>query len=68
MQCESYKLFSLGQNEDYSPGYSISDSAEKLLQRCKVGGGVSINVILVNGECKQLSTYFLQNVFASHKK
>ena len=38
VQCESYKLFSLGQNEDYSPGHSISDSTEKLLQRYKVGG------------------------------
>ena len=68
MQCESYKLFSLWQNEDYSPGHSISDSTEKLLQRYKVGGGVSINVILVNAECKQSSTYFLQNVSASHKE
>ena len=36
--------FYLGQNEDYSPGDSISDSSEKLLQR---GRGNMMFVILV---------------------
>ena len=44
-QCESCELFYLGQNEDYSPGDSISESSEKLLQRGR--GKVSIDVILV---------------------
>ena len=30
--------FNLGQNEDYSPGGSISDSSEKMLQRGKGEG------------------------------
>ena len=30
--------FYLGQNEDYSPGDSISESSEKLLQRGGCGG------------------------------
>ena len=31
--------FYLGQNEDYSPGDSISESSEELLQRGSGGGG-----------------------------
>ena len=37
-QCEICELFYLGQNEGYSPGDSISESFEKLLQRGMVGG------------------------------
>ena len=38
----------MGQKEDYSPGGSISESSEKLLQRGR--GKVSVYVILVSGE------------------
>ena len=50
----------LGQREDCSPGDSISDSSEKLLQRGgRDGEGkVSIYVISVKGEYMQSSTYF----------
>ena len=54
----------LGQREDCSPGDSISDSSEKLLQRCREEG--KHNVILVKGEYMQSRTYFLQKVSASH--
>ena len=37
----------LGQNEDYSPRDSISDSSEKLLQRGR--GKVSIHLIFMKG-------------------
>ena len=53
----------MGQNEDYSPGDSISDSSEKLLQRGR--RKISIYVIWVKGEYIQSSTYFLQKVSAS---
>ena len=57
------------QNEDYSPGDSISDSSEKLLQRgrgedqyiCDFGEG-GIHAV------KHCLTIFLQEVFASHEK
>ena len=51
----------MGQNEDYSPGDSIPDSSEKLLQRD--GGKISIYVILVKGEYMQLSTYLFTEGF-----
>ena len=47
-QCESCVTFYLGQNEDYSPGGSISESSEKLLQRG--GGGVCLYAVWVKGE------------------
>ena len=37
-QHESFELFYLRQNEDYSPGDSSSDSSEKLLQRDRGNG------------------------------
>ena len=60
----------LGQNEDYSPRDSISDSSEKLLQRGR--GKVSIHVIFMKGgaTCNQAYIYiyiffFFQIVSAS---
>ena len=53
----------MGQNEDCSPGDNIPDSSEKLPQRGR--GKVSIDVILVQGEYMQSSTYFLLKVSAS---
>lgn len=48
--------FIWGQNEDYSLGHSISDSAEKLLQKDR--GKVNINMLLVKGKHMQSNTYF----------
>ena len=45
--------FYLGQNEDWGPGYSTSNSSNKRLQK---GGKVSIYVILVEREYMKLST------------
>ena len=73
-QCESCELFYLGQNEGYSPGESISESFEKLLQRGMVGGGgggggtVNIDVILVKGEIHAIKDIFLQKVTVSHEE
>ena len=66
--------FILGQNEGYSPGESISESFEKLLQRGMVGGGggdggtVNIDVILVKGEIHAIKDIFLQKVTVSHEE
>ena len=68
-KCTTWELwvkFYLGQNEDYSPGDSIADSSEKLLQRGK--GKVSRCVILVKGEYMQSGTYFLQKDSASYEE
>ena len=49
---ELWVKFYLGQNEDYSPGDSISDSSEKLLQR----GGGKVRVLYdfsEGGTCSQ---------------
>ena len=52
---EWWVKFYLEKNEEYSPGDSISESFEKLLQRGMGGGGgggggaVNIDVILVKG-------------------
>ena len=48
--------FYLGQNEDCSPGDSISESSEKLLQRG--GGKVSMYVTWGKEESMQSDTYF----------
>ena len=59
---ELWVKFYLGPNEDYSPGDSISDNSEKLLQRHR--GKVSIHMILVKGgKCHQ--AYILQEVSVS---
>ena len=53
---ELWVKFHLGPNEDYSPGDSISDNSEKLLQRHR--GKVSIHIILVKwGKCHQVCIY-----------
>ena len=49
------------QNEEYSPGDSLSDSPEEVLHR---GGGRSVYVILVKG----IHATFWQKVTASHKE
>ena len=51
----------LGQNEDYSPRDSISDSSEKLLQRGR--GKVSIHVIFMKGGYMQSSIYIYIYIF-----
>ena len=53
----------MGQNEDCSPGDSISDSPEKFLQSGREK--ISKYVILVKGEFMQSSAYFLQKVTTS---
>ena len=62
-----------GQNEDYSPGDSISDNSEIPLQ--KSSREVSIHVILAKREVHTIKYTFLQKVTinlmkvsASHKK
>ena len=50
----------MGQKEDYSPGGSISESSEKLLQRGR--GKVSVYVILVEGGAPCSEAGVLQNV------
>ena len=60
----SYVLY-LGQNVDCSPGGSISDSSETLLQRgC---GGRSIYKVLVKGEFNTMKHSFYKRVFVSHE-
>ena len=54
----------MGWNEDYSPGDSISDRSEKLLQR-GMGERSMYMWILVQGQYMQSSTYFLQKLSAS---
>ena len=56
----SYVLY-LGQNEDCSPGGSISDSSETLLQRGS--GGRSIYKVLVKGEFNTIKHSFYKSVF-----
>ena len=51
--------FYLGQNEDYNPDDSPSESSETLLQKGRLGK-VSIHVILVKEEYMQSSTYFFR--------
>ena len=56
----------MAQNEDYSPGGSLSDSSEKLLQRGR--GNDSIYVILVKGEVHVTRHRILLKVAASLMK
>ena len=42
--------FCWGQNEDCRLGDGPSDGSEKLLQRCRVGGGQYIYLVLVKKE------------------
>ena len=63
-RCTTWELcvkFYLGQNEDCSPGGSISDSSERLLQSGR--GGRSIYKVLVKGEFNTMKHSFLQMVF-----
>ena len=53
--------FYLGQNEDYSPGGSISDSSERLLQSSS--GGKSIYKVLVKGEFNTMKYSFYKRFF-----
>ena len=58
-RCTTWELcvkFYLGQNEDCSPGGSISDSSERLLQ--SGGGGKSIYKVLVKGEFSAMKHSF----------
>ena len=63
---ELWVKFYLGQNEDYSPGDSFSDSTEELLQRSRE----EVQYICNFGEGKYMKsgTYFLQKVSASHQE
>ena len=63
-RCTTWELqvkFYLGQNEDCSPGGSISDSSERLLQSGR--GGRSIYKVLVKEEFNTMKHSFLQKVF-----
>ena len=53
---ELWIKFYLGQNEDYSPGDSTSDSSEKLLQRIEGEGQYMCD--FREGEYMKSSTYF----------
>ena len=57
--------FYLGQNEDCSPGGSISDSSERLLQTGS--GGRSIDKVLVKGEFRTVKHSFFKKIFVSHE-
>ena len=68
-RCTVWELwveFYLGQNEDCSPGDSMSDSSERLLQR--VSGGRLIHRILVKGEFNEIKHLFYKRFSASHKE
>ena len=55
--------FYLGQDEDCSPGGSISDSSERLLQRGS--GGRSVYKVLLKGEFNTLKHSFYKRIFVS---
>ena len=57
--------FYLGQNEDCSPGDSISDSSERLFQSSS--GGKSIYKVLVKGKINTMKHSFYKRVFVSHE-
>ena len=57
--------FYLGQNEDCSPGGSISDSSERLL--LNGSGGKSIYKILVKAEFNAMKHSFYKRFFVSHE-
>ena len=63
---ESCELsFIWGQNEDCSPGGSISDSSERLLQNSS--GGKTICKVLVKAEFNTMKHSFYKRFFASHE-
>ena len=64
VQLDSFKFY-LGQNEDYSPGGSSSDSSERLLQ--SGSGGKSIYKVLVKGECNTMKHSFCKILFVIHE-
>ena len=66
VQLESCELFYLGQNEDYSPGGSISDSSEKLFQ--SGSWGKSIYKVLVKVESNTMKHSFYKRFFVSHEE
>ena len=57
--------FYLGQNEDCSPGGSISDSSERLFQ--SGSGGKSIYKVLVKGEFNTMKHSICNRFFVSHE-
>ena len=67
-KCTSWELqvkFYLRQNEDCSPGGSISDSSERLLQSSS--GGKSIYKVLVKGEFNTMKHSFYKSSFVIHE-
>ena len=56
--------FYLGQNEDWSPGGSISESSERLLQ--SASGGGSTYKILMKEEFKTMEHSFYKRFSVSH--
>ena len=59
--------FYLGQNEDYNPGDSSSDSSEKLLQRDSGEDGYKLDFAEGGNICNQ-AHMFLQKVSTSHEE
>ena len=57
--------FYLGQNEDSSPGGSISHSSKRLLQ--SDSGGKSIYKVLVMGEFSIMKHSFYKRFFVGHE-
>ena len=57
----------LGQNEDYSPGDSLSDSPEKLLRRGK-GEGQSVLYLMLVKRVHAVNYRFWQKIVASQKE
>ena len=68
-RCTTWELwvkFYLGQNEDCSPGGSISDSSERLLQ--SGSRGKSIYKVLVKGEFNTMKhSFYKRFFFVSHE-
>ena len=67
-RCTTWELwvkFYWGQNEDCSPGGSISDSSERLLQ--SGSGGKSIYNVLVKGEFNIMKHSIYKRFFVSHE-
>ena len=55
----------MGHNEDCSPGGSISDRSEKLLQSSS--GGKSIHKVLVKGGFSTMKHSFYKRFLVSHE-
>ena len=60
---ELWVKFYFRPNEDYSPGDSISDNSEKLLQRHR--GKVSVHMVLVKGGACYQALFFFAGVSVS---